>query len=187
MGVVDRIRRQQMLREAEGYLDLVYLFGDRWEPAPPVRDALAMRALALLERLPAGAARGAPALYLKGVALRVLQRYTEALAPLETAAAAEPGNLHIHLCLGWCYKRTAQLDRAIETLEAALEANPNEAILPYNLACYLSLAGRRDDAIAYLSQALAMDEHYRSLLEREPDFDPIRSDPQFQALLSVIV
>ena len=34
----------------------------------------------------------------------------------------------------------------------------------------------------HLALALRMDSHYRELVDSEPDFDPIRSDPEFQAL-----
>ncbi len=61
---------------------------------------------------------------------------------------------------------------------------PGEALLRYNLACYLSLAGRKRRALRYLSQAMALDPVYREMAEEEADFDPLRADPEFQAILT---
>ena len=64
--------------------------------------------------------------------------------------------------------------------------DPNESLLRYNLACYLSLAGQKRTALAYLSQVFAADPVYRELIATESDFDPIRCDPEFQALCAKV-
>jgi len=69
----------------------------------------------------------------------------------------------------------------------AEEVAPDEAVVPYNLACYWSLAGKKDQALTYLSRAIAMDPEFRERIHEEPDFDPIRSDPEFRALTEIIV
>jgi Flp pilus assembly protein TadD len=162
----DRIRLQQIEREAEGYLEL----------------GMALDALDALARRGAEVPLSAHGHHLEGEALRALERYEDALAPLEKAARLAPGDVRIWLALGWCHKRTARLDSAIEDMQQALALEPEEALLHYNLACYFSLAGRKRSALTHLSKAIALDATYRELTESEPDFDPIRSDPQFQAL-----
>lgn len=89
--------------------------------------------------------------------------------------------------LGWCYKRTGKLDRAIESLEEALAAEPNDALVHYNLACYWSLAKNKRQALSYLARAFKLQDEFRGLVAEETDFDPIRNDPAFQALLRVAV
>ena len=83
--------------------------------------------------------------------------------------------------------RTGRIDLAIGALEQAGEVAPDEALVQYNLACYCSLAGDKQQALAYLARALAMDAHYRDLIGAEADFDPIRSDPDFQAITGATV
>jgi Flp pilus assembly protein TadD len=161
-----RIRSRKIHREAEGYLEL----------------DMPTQALETLARLGAPANFDVDALYLWGEALRALQRPFEALVPLERAARQAPEDVRVRIALGWCYKRTGRLDLAIESLEQALAVAPDEALLRYNLACYLSLAGQKRRALGYLAQALETDPVYRELLESESDFDPIRSDPEFQAI-----
>jgi uncharacterized Ntn-hydrolase superfamily protein len=51
-----------------------------------------------------------------------------------------------------------------------------DALVLYNLACYESLAGRRDDALAHLRRALELDPALRTQAAADSDFDPIRDD-----------
>jgi len=183
----DRIRRQQVLREAEGYLDLISACSDICRLSVERRDQLAQRAIDLLHGTRFFGRGLATALLLEGQALQRMERFREALVPLERSAEMQPGNLHVWLSLGWCHKRTGRLDLAIQSLEEALELAGSEAIVHYNLACYWSLAGNRKLALKYLAQALDIDPNYRDLVPEEHDFDAIRSDPEFQALMSVSV
>ena len=156
----------KLQHEAEGYLEL----------------GMPRQAISTLARLGGSAAADASTLYLQGEALRVLERYADALDPLRRAADAEPENIRVWIALGWCYKRTGRLDMAIEAMETALAVDPDEPMIRYNLACYWSVAGRKRQALGYLEQALSLDPTYRDRLEHEPDFNAIRSDPEFQAI-----
>jgi Flp pilus assembly protein TadD len=166
MSVKHRIYRQKIQREAEGYLEL----------------GMPEHALKTLGRLGDPMAFDTHALYLWGEGLRATERYFEALMPLHRAAKAAPNDVRVRIALGWCYKRTGQLDLAIEALEQAVLIEPEEALLRYNLACYLSLASQKRRALRYLAQALAIDPEYRSLIDAEPDFDRLRADPEFQTI-----
>jgi Flp pilus assembly protein TadD len=161
-----QIRRAKIQRQAEGYLEL----------------GMPEQALQTLGRLGDPARFDSEALYLWGEGLRATQRYFEALLPLERAAKAAPDDIRIRIALGWCYKRLGRLDLAIDALEQALIVEPELALLRYNLACYLSLAGQKRRALRYLFQALALDPTYRELAETESDFDPLRADPGFRAM-----
>lgn len=171
MSAHDRIRRQQLILQAEGYLEL----------------GMAPHALAVLARFGAADLLPIHALYLQGEALRALDRYQEAIEPLSRAAQAEPSNIHVWLALGWCHKRTARLDLAIESLEEALAVEPNDALISYNLACYWALAKNKRQALAYLARAFDLKDDYRALVAGEPDFDAIRNEPAFQTLVRVTV
>ena len=144
-------------------------------------------ALTVLLRLEEGGSPPPQVLFLRGEALKELGRYSEAIAPLREASEQSPDNVAVWLALGWCYKRMGRVDMAIQSLEEALEADPSQAIVHYNLACYWSLAGSKRQSLIHLSQAIDIEPDYRDLIADESDFDPIRSDPAFQALASVIV
>ena len=180
-------RHQQRLRTAEGYLDLVMVFADRWPPNAEVRDRLACRALDELAQIPDEEQYRADCAYLRGHALRTMEKFEEAIEPLQEAAELQPSNIHIQLALGWCYKRIGRLDLAIQALEEAIEVRPDEGIIHYNLACYWSLAQNKGLALQYLTQSFDLDPNYRDMVAEERDFDPIRDDPDFQMLTSAIV
>lgn len=160
-----------MLREAEGYLEL----------------GMPRRALDVLERLGSPGTFEGRVLYLTGEALRELGRWGEAIEPLEQSAEIRPSNIDVWLALGWCYKRTGRLDRAVDALQRALDVDGQSAMIHYNLACYLSLLNQKSDAISHLAQALAIDPDYRLLIAEESDFNPLRDDPDFQALTRIVV
>jgi Flp pilus assembly protein TadD len=167
----------KLQHQAEGYLEL----------------GLPQQALQALGRLGGETARpdvsggDAPGvdvrtLFLQGEALRSLERYVDAIVPLRKVAELEPENVQVLLALAWCHKRTGRIDLAIAALNAALAADNDEPLVRYNLACYHSVAGDKRHALAYLEQALALDPNYRLLIDHEPDFDPLRGDPEFQAV-----
>lgn len=183
----ERVRRQQLLREAEGYLDLATVFGNRWGLATRHRDVLAERALAQLEKAKQFGGASFEAMYLEGEALRTLERWSDAVVPLEAARRDDAANIHVYLALAWCYKRMDRLDLAVEALEEALVHEPAAGILHYNLACYWSLAGNARRAVQYLSEAFELDPDYRDMVGSEEDFKPIRQHPAFVSLTSVIV
>jgi 3-oxoacyl-[acyl-carrier-protein] synthase II len=62
---------------------------------------------------------------------------------------------------------------SIAAMRAAIERR-EEPMLLYNLACYESLAGRADDAVAHLRRAIELDASYRELAHDDADFAPVR-------------
>jgi tetratricopeptide (TPR) repeat protein len=166
----NRILLTRAIEEAEGYAEL------------GMREH-ALRALQKRGSLVHGNGR---ACYLLGETLRDLSRYEEALLPLERSADLLPDDIHVLLALGWCYKRTGQLGKAIESLEKAVRIDPGEAVLHYNLACYWSLARNRTLALRYLTRALEIDTNFRDMISVEPDFNPLRHAPEFIQLTSAI-
>jgi predicted Zn-dependent protease len=160
----DSIKRQ--LDQAEGYLLL----------------SLPNRALEILERRDDWATMQFEASLLTGEALRSLERYREALVPLELAAKLKPGEITVAIALGWCYKRTHRLAQAIDALERSVRRNPEHPLLRYNLACYWSLAGNASKALDELAVALDLDGDLRSLIADESDFDALRGNPEFERL-----
>lgn len=166
MSVSNRVRLQKILREAQGYLEL----------------RLPQHALDVLERVQDAGTFRAHVLYLRGEALRALERYAEAVEPLEQAGDLAPSNYNIWLALGWCYKRIGRIDLALAALKRAEEVAPDEAVIQYNLACYYSLAENKQPALYHLRRALRLEPGYAELTARESDFDPLRADPDFQAL-----
>ncbi len=68
-------------------------------------------------------------------------------------------------------------------LEDIIAANPQYPMLVYNQACSESLSGRTADAIDHLRRAVAESEKLRADARKDSDFDPIRDEPSFKALI----
>ena len=60
-----------------------------------------------------------------------------------------------------------------------LEHYPDHGALHYNLACFASLAGMRDEAIEHLRRGLANEPKARGWAEKDSDLDPSRDDPRW--------
>ena len=61
--------------------------------------------------------------------------------------------------------------------------NPEYPTLVYNLACSESLSGRTTEAIDDLRRAVGASEKHRADAREDSDFDPIRDEPSFKALI----
>lgn len=182
-----RTHQQLVVQEAEGYLDLIMVLADRWPVTPALRDRLAERTLEILDKVEYIDAEFSHVNYLRGEALRCMEKHREALVPLQKAAQQDPANIPVWLALGWCYKRLNRIDLAVEALEESLMVDSSGAIVHYNLACYWSLACNAEQALHHLAVAFDIDPDYRDLVADESDFDSLRSNHDFRMLTGVVV
>jgi hypothetical protein len=65
-----------------------------------------------------------------------------------------------------------------------IAANPEDVRLAYNVACCASLSGRTDAAVEHLRSAIERHGELRSLAAGDSDFDSIRAEPAFRALVA---
>ena len=110
MTAMPRHRRQAILREASGYIELGELLVQQDKPLPPSGQRLLHRALDLLAVLPEPTRLKATAKLLEGEALRALGRWEKSLAAFQMVADREPKRLEAWLGMGWCLKRLGRLD-----------------------------------------------------------------------------
>jgi tetratricopeptide (TPR) repeat protein len=104
-----------------------------------------------------------------GITLAQLGRNAEAARELSAALAllpslANPGQVvRARNALGSVLAMQGRLDRAIEQFELALEVDPGQAELHYNLANALSRRGELDAAATHYGEALRLDPgHHRA-------------------------
>ncbi len=122
----------------------------------------------------------------RGEAFRQKKQHEKALIAFRRALAEKPSELSVMLGMSWCYKRTDQLPKAIAAMEQAYRLFSDESIVLYNLACYLALAGEKDQALSWLGRSLRMNGSLRELIPNESDFDQLRDDPGFQLIAGTI-
>jgi eukaryotic-like serine/threonine-protein kinase len=88
-------------------------------------------------------------------------------------------------------KRYAESEKVYrETLERRRRAlgmeHPDFAITAYDLACVLAFEGKRDEAFSFLETAVehALSAEKRQSLEKDADFESLRGDPRYDALVA---
>jgi tetratricopeptide (TPR) repeat protein len=114
------------------------------------------------------------------------------LAVKRAAVAHEAGTTL--LCVGgrpgqpfrissWEYSRRAEArvkegdpEAAVRIMEELLPERSDDPDVLYDVACFESLAGRREDALEHLRRALEGDPSLRELVADDPDLEAIRGD-----------
>jgi tetratricopeptide (TPR) repeat protein len=93
--------------------------------------------------------------------------------------AAMPSSAFEHWYAAEPAYRAGDYARAAEIAGAGLADWPDHGMLNYQLACFLALDGRPDEAIAHLRKALAGEPRARGWAAEDPDFDSLRDRPDF--------
>lgn len=79
--------------------------------------------------------------------------------------------------------RVGRKDEGLAWARRAIEADPDDAGVRYNVACLYALEGEVEAAITALEEAFAVGFANREWIARDPDLDPLRAHPRFRALL----
>ncbi|MHC4127120.1 MAG: protein kinase domain-containing protein [Planctomycetota bacterium] len=72
---------------------------------------------------------------------------------------------------------------ALEWAQRAIDIDPQEPSVVYNVACVYAILGRADEALDLLEQVIARGFGHRAWVERDPDWRPLREHPRFRMLL----
>jgi TolB-like protein/Flp pilus assembly protein TadD len=75
-------------------------------------------------------------------------------------------------------------DDAIRECSVAIESSPGDPVMLYNVVCVYSRLGEPQRAIETLRQAIAAGYENFPWLHNDPDLDPLRDHPDFQALVA---
>ena len=180
---LENVRHSALLRQASGYIELAEFNMTPDQKISKPAQKLLLIAIQLLDRLSETERSNGNAIVLRAEALRALGQFSDALPYFQHAVANTPQSVTSWLGFGWCLKRLGQLQEAITALAQGIDICGDDPILAYNLSCYHSLAGNVPAAIEYLTKAIISDDRFRSLTSCESDFDPIRNDPRFVAVI----
>jgi tetratricopeptide (TPR) repeat protein len=74
----------------------------------------------------------------------------------------------------------------LKLVERAVALQPEEVGVLYNAACIYATLERRDEALTYLERAVRNGYNHLAWLETDSDFDTLRDDPRFKALVKVV-
>ncbi|OGD20922.1 MAG: hypothetical protein A2W03_07355 [Candidatus Aminicenantes bacterium RBG_16_63_16] len=85
--------------------------------------------------------------------------------------------------IGQAWALSGRPDEALAVIDRWLKDSEPGSVPPFSLAVVFAALGDKDQAFGYLGKAIAQRDIYTSSIKVEPDFDPLRGDPRFDALL----
>ena len=110
-------------------------------------------------------------------------RYDEGVEALRRGATLSPGDLFPQAYLGWALGLAGQSREALTILEDLERRRIQSYVGGTLLAWVCAGLGDHDQAIAWLQRAAEERDGLLTFLNTLLAFDPLRSDPRFQALL----
>lgn len=119
-----------------------------------------------------------------GWAYNGLEKYDEAEETLNKVIEKDTNYKQAYVNLSWTYGKTNRLDKALEALNKAIQIDPNYQIAYLNIACIYSYKQDADNAITNLEKAIEVGYDDYESIEKERDFDFIRSDRRYKKLIN---
>lgn len=80
---------------------------------------------------------------------------------------------------GYARAESGEWDAAFDLAEELIALKPEEGESWYHPACFFSKAGRREDALRHLAEAVARDPSLGGRARTDPDFAPLGKDAEF--------
>ena len=145
---------------------------DLFEAAAAAREDYQAAFFAAQAREALGDASGATERY--RTALEVAERHMD-LNPDDPRAATMRA---VSLC------RLGKPDEGEVWAEKALEIDPSDAGVRYNVSCLFALEGKSERAIDCLQEAIAAGFGLRDWIRQDPDLASLRGEPRFEQLVS---
>lgn len=102
--------------------------------------------------------------------------WAEAVPLADELRAREPKDPTFVIQLAYATRRTAGIDAAEKILRDALKTFPKVALIHFNLSCYACQTGRRDEAVACLARAVALEPALHQTALEDEDLSPIWPD-----------
>ena len=96
----------------------------------------------------------------------------------------EPDNLRAHYLAGGALLQAGRKEDGRQMTLKALAMAPEDFSALYNAACFHALAGEPELALDLLERALAKGGGFPDWLRHDTDFDSLRTQPRFEALLA---
>ncbi|NET56545.1 MAG: tetratricopeptide repeat protein [Symploca sp. SIO2E6] len=124
------------------------------------------------------------ALNSRSLTLSFLKDFEQAIAAIDKAIALKPERPLYKANRGIILARAGQYTEAIANCEQAIEQDPKEVSGYYAQACCYALQGDIDQAIDSLKKAIEIKPRFtQSEAKHNQDFDGIRDEPRFRALV----
>ncbi len=121
--------------------------------------------------------------YNRGLALANLGRYEEAIASYDKALEIKPDKDEAWTNYGFALHQLGKFEEAYLCYDRALAINPDSDSAWYNRACCFALQNQIESAIEDLAKAISLNNKFQEMAKTDTDFDNIREDARFKALV----
>lgn len=101
----------------------------------------------------------------------------------ESILARSPDYVDVLRCQGELLSRKGYHERALAVDRRLAKLVPHDGVVHYNLACSLARNGLGDECLASLRRALERGYDDFEYLDLDTDFESMRTDPRFAALV----
>jgi tetratricopeptide (TPR) repeat protein len=118
-----------------------------------------------------------------GTVYRELGRLDDAIAAYKRAIELDPNYATPRSSLAAVYRKLGRETEAQQQLDLACPLLANET--EYNRACFEAICGNVDEALRLLETVLSKKQVSLAWARRDPDFEAIRDDPRFRALVGL--
>ena len=123
----------------------------------------------------------------RGISLNNLGRYEESISSYDKAVEFKPDDHEAWNNRGISLNNLGRYEEAISSYDKAVEFKPDDHQAWYNKSCIYALQSNIEQAIENLQIAINLHpEKVREWTKTDSDFDAIREDERFQALLTTI-
>jgi tetratricopeptide (TPR) repeat protein len=120
----------------------------------------------------------------QSLVLSLLKKFEEAIISIDKAILIEPQKVLLEANRAIILARADRYNEAFIDCDRAIEQNPNHEIGYYAKACCHALQDEIELAVKHLQQAIDIKPRLcRKEAKHNPDFDSIRDDKQFRALV----
>jgi tetratricopeptide (TPR) repeat protein len=108
------------------------------------------------------------------------------IAFFESVLRRAPSFANVIEILGGLYTRQGRIADGLKMDRKLVKLQPDNATAHYNLACSLALSKRKSDALRELRQAVQLGYRDFDWMQQDPDLEPLKLHPEFQALLATL-
>ncbi|EGK83641.1 tetratricopeptide repeat protein [Microcoleus vaginatus] len=190
------VKRGNMLRKLERYEEALESYQKVIDLAPKSVDAWVNQGIALLDleryeevftacdRAFKIDSKNLQALNTQALALSLLKNFEKAITAIDEAISLNPQEVILRANRGIILARAGRYTEALAECEQAIEQNPKHESGYYGKACCYALQGEIEQAIDNLQKAIDIAPRFsRNQAKHNPDFDSIRDDERFRALM----
>jgi tetratricopeptide (TPR) repeat protein len=124
----------------------------------------------------------APALLYRSWTHLALERTAEAIDDLERAARSSGMTAITDPTLAYAHARTGDTVAARARLEAVHASRTRRHVPAYLIALAHDALGERETAFEWMARAVEERDHWLVFIDVDPRFDPLRTDPRFEAI-----